>query len=186
MSEMSTQAQGPQQKSDETRRDFLYLLTGAMTAFGAAAAVWPLIDSMNPAADVRALSITEVDLAPVELGQRITVVWQGKPVFIDHRTPEQIALATTDDNAPNLIDPATDASRVQREEWLVVVGVCTHLGCIPLGQRSGDPLGEWSGWFCPCHGSHYDTSGRIRKGPAPKNLFVPPYEYLEKDMVRIG
>ncbi len=186
MSEISAHVQRPAQAGDETRRDFLYLTAGAMVAVGAGAAVWPLIDSMNPAADVRALSVTEVDLAPVELGQRITVVWQGKPVFIDHRTAEQIALARADDDDPGLIDPQSDAVRIQREEWLIVVGVCTHLGCIPLGQRSGDPLGEWDGWFCPCHGSHYDTSGRIRKGPAPQNLIVPPYEFLEENLVRIG
>ncbi len=186
MSEISAHVQRPAQAGDETRRDFLYLTAGAMVAVGAGAAVWPLIDSMNPAADVRALSVTEVDLAPVELGQRITVVWQGKPVFIDHRTAEQIALARADDDDPGLIDPQSDSVRIQREEWLIVVGVCTHLGCIPLGQRSGDPLGEWDGWFCPCHGSHYDTSGRIRKGPAPQNLIVPPYEFLEENLVRIG
>ncbi len=111
------------------------------------------------------------------------MVWQGKPAFIDHRTAEQIASARADDDDTDLIDPESDAVRIQREEWLIVVGVCTHLGCIPLGQRSGDPLGEWGGWFCPCHGSHYDTSGRIRKGPAPKNLIVPPYEFLGEDMV---
>ena len=168
------------------RRDFLYLLAGAMGTVGTGAAVWPLIDSMNPAADVLAVSSTEIDLAPIEVGQRITVVWRGNPVFIDHRTPEQIARAKADDDNPDLIDPATDASRVEREEWLILVGVCTHLGCIPLGQRFGDPLGGWGGWFCPCHGSHFDTSGRIRKGPAPTNLVVPPYEFLENDMVRIG
>ncbi len=167
------------------RRDFLCVATGTMAAVGTAAAMWPFIDSMNPSADVRALSTTEVDLAPIQLGQRITVVWRGQPVFIDHRTPEQIARAKADDRA-NLKDPELDSARVQREEWLIVVGVCTHLGCIPLGQKAGDPLGGWGGWFCPCHGSHYDTSGRIRKGPAPRNLVVPPYEFLENDMVRIG
>ncbi len=167
------------------RRDFLYVATGTMAAVGTAATMWPFIDSMNPSADVQALSTTEVDLAPIQLGQRITVVWRGQPVFIDHRTPEQIARAKADDRA-NLKDLELDSARVQREEWLIVVGVCTHLGCIPLGQKAGDPLGEWGGWFCPCHGSHYDTSGRIRKGPAPRNLVVPPYEFLENDMVRIS
>lgn len=174
------------QGGEESRRDFLYLLAGATGAVGTVTAIWPLIDSMNPAADVRALSVTEVDLAPIQLSQRITVVWQGKPVFINHRTPERIALATADDNNPGLVDPATDASRVQRDEWLIVIGVCTHLGCIPKGQRSGEPLGGWGGWFCPCHGSHYDTSGRIRKGPAPRNLDIPPYEFLDDMKVRIG
>lgn len=186
MSQTSAHALPLRRQTDEPRRDFLYLVTGAMAAVATGAAVWPLIDSMNPAADVRALSVSEVDLAPIELGQRITVVWQGKPAFIDHRTAEQIASARADDDDTDLIDPESDAVRIQREEWLIVVGVCTHLGCIPLGQRSGDPLGEWGGWFCPCHGSHYDTSGRIRKGPAPKNLIVPPYEFLGEDMVRIG
>lgn len=170
----------------DTRRDFLYLLAGATGAGGAAAATWPLIDSMNPAADVLAVSVIEVDLTPIELGQRITVVWQGKPVFIEHRTAERIARAQADDGNPDLIDSATDVSRVKRVEWLVMVGVCTHLGCIPLGQKSGDPLGQWGGWFCPCHGSHYDTSGRIRKGPAPKNLAVPPYDFIENGLIRIG
>ncbi len=167
------------------RRDFLYLTTGAFAAVGAAAAAWPFIDSLNPAADVRAKSSTEVDISPVELGQRLTVVWRGQPVFIDHRPPQRIAEARADDTA-DLIDPATDASRVQREQWLIVIGVCTHLGCIPLGQRPGDPVGEWNGWFCPCHGSAYDTAGRVRRGPAPKNLFLPPYEFLDDGLVRLG
>lgn len=186
MSDASEAVGPPDGEWAESRRDFLYLTAGAMAAVGTAAAVWPLIDSMNPAADVRAISTTEVDLAPIQLGQRITVVWRGQPVFIDHRTPEQIALAKADDDNPDLIDPATDASRAKWEEWLIVIGVCTHLGCIPLGQKPGDPLGGWGGWFCPCHGSHYDTSGRIRKGPAPKNLIVPPYEFVEDLQVRIG
>ena len=168
-----------------SRRDFLYLSAAAMAAVGTSAAIWPLIDSMNPAADVRAVSTVEVDLAPVQLGQRLTVVWRCRPVFIDHRPAARIARAKADD-AADLPDPATDASRVKREEWLIVIGVCTHLGCIPLGQKSGDPLGDWGGWFCPCHGSHYDTAGRVRKGPAPKNLYLPPYDFLENSVVRIG
>ncbi len=170
----------------ETRRDFLYLLAGTMGAIGTGAAVWPLIDSMNPAADMRAVSSTEIDIAPIAVGQRVTVIWRGSPVFIDHRTPRQIAQARADDDDSGLIDPAPDSSRVEQENWLIVVGVCTHLGCIPLGQKSGSPRGDWGGWFCPCHGSHYDTSGRIRKGPAPKNLIVPPYEFTEDGIVRIG
>jgi ubiquinol-cytochrome c reductase iron-sulfur subunit len=169
----------------ETRRDFLYLTAGATAAVGAATTVWPLIDSMNPAADIRALAISEIDLAPIRLGQRITVKWRGQPVFIDHRTPERIAQAKADDMA-ELKDPEPDSARVQRDEWLIVVGVCTHLGCIPLGQKTSDPKGQSGGWFCPCHGSHYDTSGRIRKGPAPKNLLVPSYEFMDVTLVRVG
>lgn len=179
-------AAGPEDGRTETRRDFLYVLAGAMGAVGTGVAVWPLINSMNPAEDVRAVATVEVDLAPLQLGQRITVMWRGSPIFIDHRTPDQIGRAKADDGNPDLIDPATDASRVKREEWLIVIGVCTHLGCIPLGQKPGDPLGQWGGWFCPCHGSHYDTAGRIRKGPAPKNLYLPPYEFLDNRLVRIG
>ena len=168
-----------------TRRDFLYLSTGVMTTVGVAAAMWPFIHSMNPAADVLAVSSIEIDLSPIEVGQRITVKWRGRPVFIDHRSPEQIAAAKADDGA-DLRDPEPDSARVQREEWLVVVGVCTHLGCIPLGQKATDPRGQWAGWFCPCHGSHYDTSGRVRKGPAPRNLIVPSYAFLDEMMIRIG
>lgn len=172
----------------ETRRDFLTLAAGAMGAVGTVAAVWPLIDSLNPSADVLALASTEVDLTPIEVGQRITVIWQGKPVFIDHRTPEQIQAAEAVSGAEldGLPDPQADSERVQRPEWLVVIGVCTHLGCIPKGQKSGDNRGEFGGWFCPCHGSHYDTSGRIRKGPAPRNLPVPPHEYLDDTTIVIG
>lgn len=172
-------------REKETRRDFLYLAAGTTATLGAAAAVWPLIDSMNPAADVLALATSKIDLSFIEPGQRVTVKWRGRPVFIDHRTPERIAQAIADDTA-DLKDPEVDSVRVLRDEWLIVVGVCTHLGCIPLGQKAGDPKGEWGGWFCPCHGSHYDTSGRIRKGPAPKNLVVPPYEFLDLEMVQVG
>ena len=185
MSETSGPEQPLRTRDDETRRDFLYLATAAMGAVGTAIAVWPLIDSMNPSADVLALATVEVDLEPVQVGQRITVVWRGSPLFIDHRTPEQIAQARADDEA-DLKDPEADSARVQREEWLIVIGVCTHLGCIPKGQQIGDPLGEFGGWFCPCHGSHYDTSGRIRKGPAPKNLIVPRYAFPGDLLVRIG
>lgn len=169
----------------ETRRDFLYLAAGAVGAVGAAAAVWPLIDSLNPSADVLALASTEVDLGPIEEGQRVTVTWRGKPVFIDRRTQQQIeeARKVALDDLP---DPEADADRVKKDEWLVVVGICTHLGCVPLGQRAGDPRGEFGGWFCPCHGSQYDTSGRIRKGPAPKNLVVPDYAFLEETKIQIG
>lgn len=182
MAETATTAQAG---SGETRRDFLYLAAGAMGAVGAGAAVWPLIASMNPSAEVLALASTEVDLAPVAEGQRITVTWRGNPVFIDHRTPAQIeqANAVALDELP---DPEADEARVVKPEWLVMIGVCTHLGCVPLGQKTGQSRGEYGGWFCPCHGSHYDTSGRIRKGPAPTNLPVPPYEFTADTTIVIG
>ncbi len=169
----------------ETRRDFLLYATGAFGAFGAAAAVWPLINQMWPAADTLAAATTEVDLKPVEPGQSITVVWRGKPVFIRRRTKKEIeaARAVKLDELPH---PEADDKRTQKAEWLIVVGVCTHLGCIPKGQRTGERRGEYNGWFCPCHGSHYDTSGRIRKGPAPTNLPVPGYKFVSDTLVRIG
>ena len=170
----------------ESRRDFLMLLTGAVGAFGVASVAWPFITQMNPAADVLALATTEVDISKVEVGQSITVLWRGHPVFIRHRTPEEIKEAQ-DVKLSDLKDPQPDSARVQKgkEDWLIVVGVCTHLGCIPLGQKPGDPRGEFGGWFCPCHGSQYDTSGRIRKGPAPYNLAVPTYTF-DNNIVRIG
>jgi ubiquinol-cytochrome c reductase iron-sulfur subunit len=168
-----------------TRRDFLDLLTGGFVVAGTAAAVWPLIHQMNPAADTLAASTTEVDLGPVEEGQSITVIWQGKPVFIRRRSAAEIKAARSVDLAA-LPHPEADDKRVQKPEWLVVVGICTHLGCIPKGQRTGERRGEYKGWFCPCHGSHYDTSGRIRKGPAPTNLPVPKYQYLSDTVIRIG
>jgi len=174
-----------QEPRRETRRDFLYLSAGAMAAVGTGAVLWPMIDSMNPAADILAVSTIEVDLDPIELGQRVTVEWRGQPVFIDHRTSEQITAARADDDA-DLPDPEPDSARAIRPEWLVVIGICTHLGCVPLGQRQGEPRGEWSGWFCPCHGSHYDTAGRVRKGPAPRNLVVPPYVFLDDARIGIG
>lgn len=156
-----------------------------MGAVGAGLAVWPLVHSMNPAADVLSLSSTEVDLTPIAEGQAITVVWRGKPVFVRHRTAAEIEAAKTV-NMGDLTDPQADDVRVQKAEWLILVGVCTHLGCIPLGQRLGDARGEFGGWFCPCHGSHYDTSGRIRKGPAPKNLAVPQYTFLDDNRIKVG
>ena len=169
----------------ESRRDFLLYATSTVGAIGTALACWPLIDSMNPAADVLALSSTEVDLSPIEEGQSITVVWRGKPVFIRKRTGDEIKDAEGV-NMADLIQPQADKDRVQKPQWLIMVGVCTHLGCIPLGQKSGDPKGEFGGWFCPCHGSHYDTSGRIRKGPAPRNLAVPPYTFTSDTTIKIG
>jgi ubiquinol-cytochrome c reductase iron-sulfur subunit len=182
---MADTATPAQAGSGETRRDFLYLAAGAMGAVGTAAVAWPLIDTMNPSAEVLALASTEVDLAPIEVGQRITVTWRGNPVFIDHRTQEQIQEADAVD-LDELPDPQADDARVEKPEWLVVIGVCTHLGCVPLGQKAGQSRGEFGGWFCPCHGSHYDTSGRIRKGPAPLNLPVPPYEFTGDTSIVIG
>jgi ubiquinol-cytochrome c reductase iron-sulfur subunit len=172
-------------EDEETRRDFLLIATGTLAAVGGALAVWPFIDALNPAKDTLAVATTGVDLAPIEEGQAITVVWQGKPVFIRRRTAAEIeeAQQVALDQLP---DPEADAARVQRPEWLVMIGVCTHLGCIPLGQKGSDPKGEYGGWFCPCHGSHYDTSGRIRKGPAPTNLEIPPYQFVDDNRIQIG
>ena len=178
----TTDANGDDEK---TRRDFLTLGTVAVGSVGTALAVWPLVHSMNPAADTLAMSTTEVDISPIEEGQSITVIWQGKPVFVRHRTADEIKIAEAVDPA-ELVDPEKDADRVQKAEWLIMVGVCTHLGCIPLGQKQGEAKGEFGGWYCPCHGSHYDTSGRIRKGPAPKNLPVPSYQFLTDTTVKIG
>lgn len=175
----------PQDGDDKTRRDFLLIATSTVGVIGTGMAIWPFVDSMNPAKDVLALASTEVDISPVEEGQSITVVWRGKPVFVRKRTGDEIAKAKADDGA-DLPDPQADADRVQKAEWLIMVGICTHLGCIPLGQKQGEPKGDFGGWFCPCHGSHYDTSGRIRKGPAPVNLEIPPYTFLEDTSIRIG
>ena len=168
-----------------SRRDFLYLATGAVGAVGVAAAAWPFVDSMNPAADTLALASIDVDLAPVAVGQAITVTWRGKPVFVRHRTAKEIEEARQV-NLGDLPDPAGDDARVKKPEWLVVIGICTHLGCVPLGQKPTDPRGEYDGWFCPCHGSHYDTAGRIRKGPAPANLVVPEYAFTGDTAIRLG
>ncbi|MCS6877983.1 MAG: ubiquinol-cytochrome c reductase iron-sulfur subunit [Geminicoccaceae bacterium] len=167
------------------RRDFLELLTWSTVAVGTAAAIWPFIHQMNPSADVLALASVEVDLSKIPPGSAIKVMWRGKPVFVRHRTPEEIAEARAVPLS-ELRDPEPDSARVKKPEWLIMVGVCTHLGCIPLGTAAGEPKGEYGGWFCPCHGSHYDTSGRIRKGPAPTNLPVPQYTFLSDTLVRIG
>jgi ubiquinol-cytochrome c reductase iron-sulfur subunit len=169
----------------ETRRDFLVLAASALGTVGVVAVAVPFINSMNPSADVLALSTTEVDLKSVAAGQAITVVWRGHPVFVRHRTPQEIEAAQKV-ALGDLPDPVPDDKRVKKPEWLIVVGVCTHLGCIPLGQKATDNRGEFGGWFCPCHGSQYDTSGRIRKGPAPHNLEVPPYEFVTDDSIKIG
>ncbi|MCE1237721.1 MAG: ubiquinol-cytochrome c reductase iron-sulfur subunit [Hyphomicrobiales bacterium] len=168
--------------AEPSRRDFLYIATGAVGAVGAAAVVWPFIDQMNPDASALALASTEVDISAVAPGQIITVKWRGKPVFIRNRTDEEMKKLGTID-AKGLRDPQTDGDRVKKghENMLVVVGVCTHLGCVPLGHQ-----GEYDGWFCPCHGSVYDASGRIISGPAPLNLPVPPYEFVSDKVVKIG
>jgi ubiquinol-cytochrome c reductase iron-sulfur subunit len=183
--------------AEPTRRDFIHILAGATAVVGGVGTLIPLIHQMNPDASVLALSTKEVDLSSLEVGQAIKVVWQGKPVFIRRRTPREIEdaaetpLAELKDpvarNA-NLPDepPATDANRVVKPEYIVVVGVCTHLGCVPLGTAQGEARGEFGGWFCPCHGSHYDHAGRIRKGPAPENLLVPPYQFVSDTTIRIG
>ena len=170
---------------DEEKRDFLFMTTAGLAVAGGAVTVFSLIDTMNPAKDVLALSTTEVDLAPIEEGQSLTVMWRGKPIFIRHRTSEEIRTAN-DASVNELNHMESDESRVKNPKWLVVVGVCTHLGCVPLGQKVGDNKGEFGGWFCPCHGSHYDTSGRIRKGPAPLNLEVPPYDFVSDEIIKIG
>jgi ubiquinol-cytochrome c reductase iron-sulfur subunit len=174
--------------TDDDRRDFLMLAGGALGVAAAGAAAWPLIDSMNPAADTLAASTTEVDLSPIKEGQAITVKWRGSPVFIRHRSKADAEKAQAVPLS-ELPDPQTDVQRFgawPREQWLVVVGVCTHLGCIPLGQNSTDKKGDFGGWYCPCHGSHYDTSGRIRKGPAPANLPVPAYTITKENKMIIG
>ena len=162
------------------RRDFLFTATYAVGAVGAGAVIWPMIDQMNPDASVKALASTEVDVSAVNPGKTITVLWRGKPVFIRRRTDEEIAKAR-DVNIDELKHPEKDEDRAKDPEWLVMLGVCTHLGCVPLGDK-----GEYGGWFCPCHGSHYDSSGRVRKGPAPKNLQVPKYKFINKNKIQIG
>ena len=190
-------------EEEPTRRDFIHLLAGSVAAAGVVGAAVPLVHQMNPAANVLALATKEVDLSAIEVGQAIKVMWQGKPVFIRRRSATEIEEAEAvpasqlkDDKARNAnLGAAADASddnRViaadgqARPEWLILVGVCTHLGCIPLGTAQGEVKGDYNGWFCPCHGSHYDTAGRIRKGPAPENLAVPPYQFVSDSTIKIG
>ena len=162
------------------RRDFIFTATYAVGAVGVAATVWPLVDQMNPDASVKALASTEVDVSSVEPGKTITVLWRGKPVFIKRRTQNEIDEARSV-RMEDLPVPEKDEDRAKNPEWLVMLGVCTHLGCVPLNDK-----GDYNGWFCPCHGSHYDTSGRIRKGPAPTNMSIPNYEFLENNIIKIG
>ncbi|MEO1250970.1 MAG: ubiquinol-cytochrome c reductase iron-sulfur subunit [Pseudomonadota bacterium] len=192
----------PTTESEPTRRDFIHIFAAATAGVGAIGVAWPLVSQMNPDASVLALSTKEVDLSSVQVGQAIRVFWQGKPVFIRRRTPAEIEAADAvplsalkDPNArnPNVqSSDATDGNRTTpqdgeaRPEWLVLVGVCTHLGCIPLGTSSGEVKGDYGGWFCPCHGSHYDTAGRIRKGPAPENMPIPPFQFISDTTIKIG
>ena len=172
-------------KVDGRRRDFIVVASYAMAGIGAAAVAWPLIDQMNPAADTLALASIEVDISKIDIGQSITVKWRGKPVFIRHRTEDEINTAQSVELS-QLKDPQLDVDRVSNPKYLVMIGVCTHLGCVPLGQKTGEIKGEYDGWFCPCHGSHYDSSGRIRKGPAPVNLEIPPYTFETESLIKIG
>ena len=182
------------EEHDSERRDFLFYATGGAGVVVAGAAVWPLVNQMNPSADVLALSSIRVDVSTVEPGTQLTVKWLGKPVFIRRRTEEEIAAAREvevsdlpDGNSENAnLGADADASDENRSldesgEWLVMIGVCTHLGCVPLGDA-----GDFGGWFCPCHGSHYDTSGRIRRGPAPRNLEVPVAEFVDETTIKLG
>ena len=187
----------PETSTRPTRRDFLYIATGTVAAVGAALAAWPFIDQMNPTSAVLALASIEADISAVALGQQVVFSWRGHPLFVRRRTPQEIAEA----RAVNLADlpdpvarnanlpddaPATDANREIKPEWLVLVGVCTHLGCIPTVSTPQSPQGDYGGWLCHCHGSQYDIAGRIRKGPAPQNLAVPPYSFLTPTRLKIG
>jgi ubiquinol-cytochrome c reductase iron-sulfur subunit len=189
----------PEEEEDLSRRDVIMIAAGGFAAVGLGLGLWPLLDMMNPDASALSMATTEVDLSPVAEGQAITVMWRGKPIFIRHRTDQEIAKAkdTPLDDLPdplarnaNLPEDATasDDNRAakDREPWLVMIGICTHLGCIPKGQAVGDYRGEYGGWFCPCHGSQYDTAGRIRKGPAPQNLAIPPYGFESDTKLKIG
>lgn len=184
---------------EPNRRDFIVIAAQAFAAVGGAVALWPFIQQMNPDASTQALASIEVDLTPIKEGQAITVSWRGKPVFIRNRTADEVKQAREakladlkDPSARNDVLPekarATDENRTKKgkENWLVLVGICTHLGCIPKGQSMTDAKGDFGGWFCPCHGSHYDTAGRIRLGPAPRNLEVPPYEFAGDTRIKIG
>ena len=169
-------------KDPKNRRDFIFVASGAVAAVGAAAVVWPLINQLNPDASTLALASIEFDLSSIEEGQSVTITWRGLPVFVRHRTAAEVAEAQAVPLS-DLKDPQTDEERTKpgHEPWLIMIANCTHLGCVPIGQS-----GDFDGWFCPCHGSHYDTAGRIRQGPAPKNLVVPPYEFISDTLVQIG
>lgn len=174
---MATQAH-----TKSTRRDFIFVATGAVAGVGAAATVWPLINQLNPDASTLALASIEFDVSAIPEGQSVTIMWRGLPVFVRHRTQAEIEEARAVPLS-ELKDPETDEQRTKEghEQWLIMIANCTHLGCVPVGDA-----GEFDGWFCPCHGSHYDSAGRIRKGPAPTNLVLPPYEFLSDTLVQIG
>jgi ubiquinol-cytochrome c reductase iron-sulfur subunit len=169
------------------RRDFIYVATAAFAGAGALTALWPMINQMNPSSDVLALASIEADVSAIQPGQAIKLFWRGKPVFVRRLTPAEIAAV---ENVPvdSLRDPQSLADRTKegKREWLVTLGVCTHLGCVPLGAGTGENKGDYGGYFCPCHGSHYDPAGRIRKGPAPTNLEVPEYAFKSDALVEIG
>jgi len=186
-------------EDEPTRRDVILVAASGFAAVGAAAALWPLLDQMSPDQSALSLATTDVDLSHIDVGQAITVMWRGKPIFIRRRAEDEIAAAKSVpvDDLPdplarnaNLPDdaPASDENRAgkDREPWLVMIGICTHLGCIPKGQAVGDNKGEFGGWFCPCHGSQYDTAGRVRVGPAPQNMAIPPYAFLSDTKIKIG
>jgi ubiquinol-cytochrome c reductase iron-sulfur subunit len=186
-------------EDEPTRRDVILVAAAGFAAVGAAAALWPLLDQMSPDQSALSLATTDVDLSHIDVGQAITVMWRGKPIFIRRRAEDEIAAAKSVpvDDLPdplarnaNLPEdaPATDENRAgkDREPWLVMIGICTHLGCIPKGQAVGDNKGEFGGWFCPCHGSQYDTAGRVRIGPAPQNMAIPPYAFLSDTKIKIG
>ena len=172
---------------DGSKRDFIFLATGATAAAGAAAVGWPLVAQMGKAADTLAAGSVEIDLSKIPEGQQLKMLWRGKPIFVRHRTPAEIAAAEAVD-VSGLKDPATDEERLVAgpegkldPKFLVMVGVCTHFGCVPVGEA-----GDYDGWYCPCHGSHYDTSGRIRKGPAPTNMLIPEYSFVTDSIIKVG
>jgi len=173
---------------DGEKRDFIFIATGAVAAAGVASIGWPLVAQMGKAADTLAAGSIEIDLTKIPEGQQLKTLWRGKPVFVRHRTAAEIQKAEADNAASDLIDPETDAERLVAgpsgqvdPRYLVMVGVCTHFGCVPVGEA-----GDFEGWYCPCHGSHYDTSGRIRKGPAPKNMTIPPYAFTSDTVIKVG
>lgn len=185
--EMDTQNTASDHPEDESKRDFIFIATGAVAAAGAAGVAWPLIAQMDKAGDTLAAGSIEIDVSKVAEGQQLKTLWRGKPIFVRHRTQAEIAAARATDVA-ECPDPAADDERFIagldgqiKPQYLVMIGVCTHFGCVPVGEA-----GDFDGWYCPCHGSHYDTAGRIRKGPAPANMEIPPYEYISDTVIKVG